>query len=166
MGRNSCVIASILNNQNALVTLESNMQTTRQLKVNRDHNSLNFHIEPSALSKTPLIQSGDYSIPGSDLPPGFFKVETITFQQLERKYNIIFDTLVADCEGALYFILQDDPDILNNMKLLIIENDYTDRKRLDYVQNVFRDKGFQNIYTRAGGWEPCYNCFYQVWSKS
>jgi len=35
-----------------------------------------------------------------------------------------FDTLVADCEGALLPILKDTPEILAKIDLIIVENDY------------------------------------------
>ncbi len=165
LGRNSCVIASILENENNLIVVESCVESAQLLTENRDYNQLNFHIEASAVSKYPLIQSGWTTIP-SDLDiPGYFRVNTITFQDLQKKYDIQFDTLVVDCEGALYYILKDDPEILTNIKTIIIENDFVDFTHLHYVQNLFTRYGFQLIYNQAGGWGPCYSCFYQVWKK-
>lgn len=37
-----------------------------------------------------------------------------------------FDALAVDCEGAFYYILLDMPEILEHVKLIIIENDYHD----------------------------------------
>ena len=51
IGRNSLVIASILENSNNLVTLESDVNISKALSQNRDLNNMKFHIESSALSK-------------------------------------------------------------------------------------------------------------------
>ena len=35
-----------------------------------------------------------------------------------------FNVLVVDCEGALYYILKDEPEFLNGFETIIIENDF------------------------------------------
>ena len=111
IGRNSLVIASIVNNNN-FVSLESDANIAKQLKENRDLNNYNFHIENSALSKRRLIQKGWDSKPSDILEDGYKWVNVISFEELNSKYNINCDTLVLDCEGAFYYILMDMPQIL------------------------------------------------------
>ncbi len=130
VGRNSCVIASILQDSRNLVTIEPGKIWADQIKENRDHNSLSFHVEAAAVSKTPLVQQGWVTIPSAEDLPGYHRVDTITFTELEEKYSIVFDTLIADCEGALYYILRDDPQILTNIKLVIVENDYSNNEQM------------------------------------
>ena len=81
------------------------------------------------------------------------------------KYNIDFDTLVLDCEGAFYYILMDMPEILNNIKLLIMENDYKDIRKKNYIEGVLRKNNFAVDYAEPGGWGPCADNFYEVWKK-
>ena len=166
VGRNSCVIASILNDSNHLVVMESSPESAQLLQINRDHNNLKFHIEASALSRVPLIQNAWNTIPGDVVLPDYFSVNTLTFEELQSKYNMEFDTLVVDAEGALYYILRDDPDILTNIKLIITENDYQNINHFKFVKNRFKDKGFELIYNQPGGWEPCEKEFFQVWKKN
>jgi hypothetical protein len=97
---------------------------------------------------------------------GYFKVDTITLEQLYEKYKIDFDTLVLDCEGAIYYILMDMPELLNNIKLIIMENDFYEVDKKDYVDNIFKEKGFYVDYSEPGGWGPCYFNFFEVWKKS
>jgi hypothetical protein len=52
---------------------------------------------------------------------------------LGKKYNIDFDTLVLDCEGAFYYILNDFPEILENIKTIFVENDYNDIEHKNFV---------------------------------
>ena len=65
------------------------------------------------------LQKDWNTIPSDTVLPGYKEVNTITYTDLVKKYNINFDTLVIDCEGAFYYILQDMPETLNNIKLLL-----------------------------------------------
>jgi FkbM family methyltransferase len=164
IGRNSLVIASILESNN-LVTLECDVNIAQQLIRNRDLNNLNFHIECSALSNRKLIQKGWDTIVSDILIEGYNWINTITLDELTNKYNIEFDTLVLDCEGAFYYILMDMPEILNNINLIIMENDYQDISEKEYIDNVLLQNNFNRDYVESGGWGPCYNHFFEVWKK-
>jgi len=166
IGRNSLIIARLLNSkQYNLVTLESNLEIAAQLKENRDANQLQFHIETSALSKRKLIQKGWDTLPSDTLEEGYSWVNTMTLDEIQAKYNIVFDTLVLDCEGAFYYILMDMPEILANINLIIMENDYTDISRKQYIDNVLKQNGFYRDYAEGGGWGPCIDYFFEVWKK-
>ncbi|ARF11994.1 hypothetical protein Klosneuvirus_3_129 [Klosneuvirus KNV1] len=165
VGRNTMVIGTILNDDRNLVTLECDQNTVNTLRHIRDINNYNFNIEDSALSKRKLIQKGWETIPSDEDLPGYTRVKTITFSELEAKYNITFDTLVADCEGALYYIFMDEPDMLNNIKLFLTENDYVNYTHKQKVDEILISKGFKRIYYEGGGWGPCANHFYEAWAK-
>ena len=166
IGRNSLIIASILKNDSNFVTLESDIDISEQLTTNRDLNNMHFHIEGSALSNRKLIQKGWDTIPSDILLPDYKWVHTITLDTLKTKYNIDFDTLVLDCEGAFYYILMDMPEILNNINLIIMENDYWDISKKNYIDEILLKNNFSIYYTESGGWGPCYNNFFEVWKKS
>lgn len=176
IGRNTLVIASLLENQKNLVTLESDSDTAKIVEENRNINHYLFHIEASALSKRKLIQKDWLTIQSDILLPGYKNVNIIGFQELEMKYQIKFDTLVCDCEGALYYILLDFPELLNNLHIVLMENDYLDITHKDYVDNTLSTQGFKCIYTRPLVWDrekypvcafpqKCIDNFYEVWSK-
>ena len=165
IGRNSLVIAFILGNKNNFVTLESDLNIAEQLIENRDLNNFNFNIECSALSNRKLIQKGWDTIPSDILLNDYKWVNIINLENLKRKYNIEFDTLVLDCEGAFYYILMDMPEILNNINLIIMENDYTDILHKNYIDNILTKNNFNRDYVESGGWGPCYNNFFEVWKK-
>lgn len=165
IGRNTLTIATILTNQNNLVTLECDPNTCKVLRRNMEINGYDFHIEDSALSYRKLIQRGWDTIPSDEVLAGYVPVKCITFQQLEAKYRIRFDTIVADCEGALYYMLSDYPNMLDNIKTLIMENDYHDIHHKNILDDIIKNKGFTQIYVRGGGWGPCFGNFYEVWQK-
>jgi FkbM family methyltransferase len=174
IGRNSLIIGSILesNNNTNFVTLESDSNIANQLKVNRDLNNLNFNIEASALSKRKLIQKGWNTIVSDVLLEGYKWVNTITFDEIKSKYNIKFDTLILDCEGAFYYILMDMPEILDNINLIIMENDYYDISKKEYIDEILKKNNFYNDYVEDGGSQIAYNIFpttflyfFEVWRK-
>jgi FkbM family methyltransferase len=169
IGRNSCIIASLLNNSNNLVVFESDPDNASKLKENCDLNNLNFIIEDCAISKTELLQK-DWITKTKDLIKdnelaNWKPIKTMSWLQIKNKYKITFDTLVADCEGALYYILKDEPDFLETFKTIIIENDFNDIEHKKFVDSEFKRFGFNNVYTKSGGFGPCYNCFFEVWIK-
>jgi len=167
IGRNSLVISYILgqkNNSN-FVVLESHPDIVKQLRENKEINNANFHIENSALSKRKLIQKGWNTIVSDTLLDNHTNVNIISYNELIKKYNIEFDTLVLDCEGAFYYILNDMPEILKNIKLIIMENDYFDINHKKYIDTILQINNFTVDYSESGGWGCCYNNFFEVWKR-
>jgi FkbM family methyltransferase len=174
IGRNSLVINYILSQKNNdnFVTLECDTDIANILKYNRDMNNFHFHIENAALSKRKLIQMGWNTICSDVLLDGYKNVNIITLEELNQKYNIQFDTLVLDCEGAFYYILMDMPEILNNINLIIMENDYHDINHKKYIDEVLIKNNFYIDYVECGGsalaysiFPHLYDRFFEVWKK-
>jgi FkbM family methyltransferase len=165
IGRNTLTIASLLDDPTQFVTLECNPTICKILEKNKQLNNFGFHIEPSALSERRLFLKGDNTYTEETKPFGSIEINTIKWDDLISKYGINFDTIVADCEGALYYILKDRKDILNNIKLIIMENDYYIIDHKKYVDSVLLKHRFRLIKLVPGGWGPCFNYFYEVWSK-
>jgi FkbM family methyltransferase len=168
IGRNSLIIGFLLKSagNDNFVTLECDKTISEQLTENRNLNGMNFHVECAALSKKKLIQQGWTTMPSDTVPDGWKSVPIINFEELTQKYNIAFDTLVLDCEGAFYYILQDMPEVLTNIKLIIMENDYTDITHKEYIDKELKKNNFTRDYVKSGGWGPCYSKFYEVWKKT
>ena len=168
IGRNSMIIASILNQcgNSQFVCLECDQNSAGLLAHNKALNNLEFFIEPSALSKRKLILKGWNTVVSEVVLEGFTEVQTITLDQLTAKYNIAFDTLVLDCEGAFYYILMDMPEILLPVQTIIMENDYTDLAHKQYINEVLQKNNFEVVYSLAGGWGVCQPFFFEVWKRS
>lgn len=166
IGRNSLIIASLVDNTK-FVVLECDPISYNQLVENRDGNQFEFAIENAALSEENLIQKGWETRPSDTLPDGYNWVNTISYQSFQDKYPLQFDTLVLDCEGAFYFILKSMPTILDNIKLILVENDYTDMKHKIFVDNHLRSLGFYRDYVEPTDldWLPCRYFFFEVWTR-
>lgn len=165
IGRNSLVISSILSDSSNLTTIESDPANIPTLTKNRDDNNFNFKIFNGALSKSKLWQRWWVTKPLETCPgPEWTMVNTLLFSQVDNRPTV----LVADCEGALYYILQDFPEILNTVRTIIVENDYRDVEHYLYVENIFRQKGFRLYYNAPSDEAKRYNLpldrnFFQVW---
>jgi len=170
IGRNSLIIGHILKDNTNFVTMESDEENALMLNNNRNLNNMKFHIESAALSSRKLIQQGWVTEPSDILKEGYQWVNTITWKELNNKYNINFDTLILDCEGAFYYILKDTPEILNNIKLIIMENDYRIDSQKEYVDTILRENNFYVDYLEIGPleseWSSFKDKFFEVWKKS
>lgn len=173
IGRNSLIIAHILAQKNLdgnLVVLECDPHSAKILAENRDQNNFVFHVEPLALSGVKLIQKGWDTIPSDILLHGYNWVNTVSYDDLKKKYPIHFDALVLDCEGAFYYILHDFPHILDGIRLVILENDFSTSTQKEYVDSVLERNDFVNVYAAHLGhniekFAYCKSFFYQVWKK-
>lgn len=168
IGRNSLVIARILADSSKFVSLECNPKHARELMANRALNGEKFLVEPSALSRRKLYQLGWNTFTEENKPVGAKPIPTITWPELQRKYGMKWDTLIVDCEGALFQILMDTPELLDNIKLVIVENDYASLQQKMFVDKVFVSKGLTRTVARPGpkGIKMCcQKNFYEVWKK-
>lgn len=168
IGRNSLTLAQILDDDTRLVVLESSPQYAWQLAVNRYLNGFRFHIESSALSATPLNQNG--WVTSADTATGT-PVNTVTLPELRARYGLKFTALVADCEGALYQILHDFPDLLDGIRTVVIENDFSTLEQKEYVDAAFRAAGLECALSLPGpSYAPahvrgCLDRFFEAWVR-
>lgn len=164
IGRNSLIIGTILNDSKNLVTLETNESDFYITCKNKENNNLNFQCVNAALSKRKLIQKNWDTIPSDVLLDGYKNVTIISYEELVNKTKVVFDTLVLDCEGAFYYILLDEPNILNNINLIIMENDYSNPEHKKYIDEQMLGKNFRKLYQNENGYNFIGN-FYEVWGK-
>ena len=73
--------------------------------------------------------------------------------------------MVLDCEGAFYYILKDTPEILNNINLIILENDFRVDGQKAYVDQQFLARGFKRVYYDHHPYAADYVDFFEVWKK-
>lgn len=172
IGRSSLLIASLLEDDRRLVSLESNPASAQLLRNNRYANHFNFNIKAAALSYRPLFQRDWETISADSAPPGYRPVATVTLEQLQQEYSLKFDTLVADCEGGLYPILKDNGSLLANIGLIILEADFRTADEKAAVTRIIRAQGFERIYSKplVVSWNhpfprQCADSFFEVWTR-
>ena len=153
IGRNSILIANIIKNDN-FVSLECYAKNAFQIIENRNLNKFTFSVECATLfSQTELSE-----------------VNVITYTELQSKYNIIFDTLIITHIMEFYYIIINDTsvNILTNINLLILKNDYNNNEYKENINNVLFANNFYTEYVEPVSWNlgPCYNNFYEVWKRA
>lgn len=83
-----------------------------------------------------------------------YNVKTTSIEDLEKNYNICFDTLIVDIEGGeLDLFKQNKNYIKNNIKKIIVELHgrlMKDKQFNNKCLNILKDCGF-NIISRNGG---------------
>ena len=165
IGRSALILAHILQEKrnNNLVSVECCKEHLHFLRLNKACHNLYFHIEDSALSKKQLIQhtfTREIRI-SNVLINGYEYVKTIGFADIQKKYKIWFDTLVLDCGNMFYYILQDMPEILDNIKLIIMTNDCSIDEKT-YIDISLLNKKFHLLCVEENGTNKNY---YEVWKK-
>lgn len=171
IGRNSLIIASILKNgSGSLVVFESDPTIASQLQENRDLNGLTFAIEKCALSEKRMIQAGWSTMASEVDQEGWKEVPTMNYTTLRTKYNS-FDTLVLDCEGAIYNIMKDMPQIFDSIETIIIENDFGSLAQKQQFDEHLEVNGFVLVHSEANLdaktiFPELYTVFHQVWTRN
>jgi FkbM family methyltransferase len=170
IGRNSCIISTILNDSSRLVVFETNFNDCIKLKENRDNNNFKFNIENCAISKINLYQKDWIVKPINEISniSDYNKINISNWSDIKNKYNHLnFNVLVCDCEGGLYYILKEEPNFLDTFETIIIENDFTEISHKLFVDEVFNKNNFNMIYNKSLGdaRNKMNDWFYQVWIK-
>ena len=151
IGRSSCIIASVLDDDKRLVTLESNPSFSRRCKANRDANGFQFSVVNAAMSDVDLVQVGrrtrvwDPANPPKEIHR---RVPRVTWPSLKEDYShLTFDHLVVDCEGAFLPIVRAWPSILDGIQKIILENDFLTDTEATEMKDRFVAAGFSLIDT-------------------
>jgi FkbM family methyltransferase len=169
IGRSTCVIASLLDDSSKLVVLETDPVSVASLYRNRVVNGFKYHVEAAALSAQPLMQKGwvtEPVPPSGVVPPGWARVHTVTLPQLVQRYGVAFyDTVVADCEGALASICREYPDFFRGVHTVVLENDFTKPGDKEFVDGAMRAQGLAPVVSESGGWGMHTAVFFQVWMR-
>jgi FkbM family methyltransferase len=165
VGRSTLIIASLLESDKSIVSVESDITTASKLRDNLLINNYDPQIINAALSKRNLIQKGWDTKPSDVIEAGWSPVPIITLEEIKSKFTLDFNTLVLDCEGAFYYILLEFPEILDNIKTIIIENDFKEVEHQEYVDNQLILNGFKSIYRRSAPYGHAPERFHEVWKK-
>lgn len=154
IGRNSCVINSILADKTKHVVVEPSKTELDVLLKNRDNNKLGFQVENSAISNKQLYSKHWYTF---EIPvEGSVPVNCITYDDFMQKYNLPFNVLIVDNEGNFVKMMKDSIDIIDNIKMIIIEHDFHTENDYEYFKNTLNNKGFtcKDIYSKIEKYGP------------
>jgi FkbM family methyltransferase len=161
-GSVSCIINSKLFNKYAHVAVEPDSRVWESLELNKKINNCEFQIVKGFISnkkhKLTNIESHSgyattsYEVEESD-------ISSFTLAEIKQGYNLDFNVLVADCEGFLGTFIEENPDILSKLRMIMFEADYPEKCNYDVIRQKLRqcgliekEYGFQNVWVKE--WYP------------
>ena len=118
----SCVINHRLEDQSKHVVVEPAMQVIDALQWNRETHLASFHVYNGVVALKSAVLRGEglgrWTESADDGP-----VPHLTVEAIEECYEVDFNCLVADCEGALQLFVQDFPDFFDKVDTFLYERD-------------------------------------------
>lgn len=154
-GTVSCAINKNLKNPTNQVSVEPDPAVWDALEANRAANGCSFRILKGCISRRAVsLNPKEYST--HTLPTdGDSDVTIYTLEQVESATGLLFNTLVADCEGFLEQFFDENPKLYDQLRLVIFERDQPNRCNYDKVEANLRLHGFLPVKTG----------FQSVWKK-
>ena len=121
-----------------------------------DEKILEIGGKSSSLIKTVLKQSSNLVVFKNEIEYNdFFKEDD--YDGIINKYGINFDTIVISNDAVIFaVILYKYPEILNNINLVIIYNDFYDAHHYLYIKNNLVNCCFRKIVSYE---------LYEVWNR-
>jgi FkbM family methyltransferase len=157
-GTVSCIISKKLSNSLNLVAVEPDSCVWNALETNMLNNFCNFHIVKGAISNNPLKLTNHNPTNGYGMRTQIDNngsVPCFTLQEIENKYNLKFNTLVADCEGFLETFFDENPQMYEQLNLILFEKDCPTICNYDKIKSKLIQYRFKNIVSG----------FHEVWRK-
>lgn len=158
-GSVSCIINSKLKYKTNQVVVEPDDRVWEALERNKTANNCYFHIVKGFVSNKKLALTNldnyhggygaTYIIQDDSTIPSY------TMDEINEKYNLIFNVLIADCEGFLELFFDENPKFYDTLRLVIFEADYGYKCNYNKIRNTLKEKGFieklrgnQNVWIR------------------
>lgn len=147
-GSVSCIINWKLNCKTNQVVVEPDERVWDALERNKKVNGCEFHIVKGFVSKK------KFSLTSTDVCNGYgttaievqsSSICSYTMEEIQSKYNLTFNVLVADCEGFLEIFFEENPDFYDTLRLVIFEADYKEKCDYTKIRNNLAEKGFIEI---------------------
>ena len=148
-GSVSCIIDKKLKSNGNLVVVEPDETVWNALEHNKKINDCNFNIVKGFISNKKLSLKkegyGTYSIEDENS-----KFSTFTLKDIQCMYNMKFDTLMIDCEGFMETFFDENPQLYDQIKLVIFETDKPHRCNYVKIERCLHNKGFKCLYKEKG----------------
>jgi FkbM family methyltransferase len=143
-GSVSCVINSKLSCKTNQVSVEPDKTVWAALERNKTQNNCEFHILNGFVSgkKLTLEENGYGTFSKEDSNSS---IPSFSLDEIQKKYNLDFNVLIADCEGYLETFLDENPHFLNKIRLIIFEADSPDRCNYERIRFLLKTSNFKEI---------------------
>lgn len=164
LGYVSCLINNILIHKDQHIAMEANPNLIPWIEKNREANNCSFHVENSIVSphKINTFYIHKLIVGGSTKrkTPKKTEVPGFTIIDLQKKYNIDFDTLVMDIEGGELNLLRNFKGHISGFKRIFFEihpfAGILTEEEAQECEDILKEIGFTMV-VRDG--------HYQIWEK-
>jgi|TARA_B100000902_G_scaffold399470_1_gene470487 FkbM family methyltransferase len=174
-GTVSCVISEVIQDPTKHVAVEPDPSVIEALTKNRRENGGKFHIYEGVISRNgyelqfidPKFEYHEYGTHTkmSDNPT----VENKSLDEIEKKYNLHFDCVVADCEGFFYDFVKENKERIKNMRVIIYEQDgvpWSDMiPKYEELDDILEGMNFKRVFTIPHQKYKNNPHFHNVWVK-
>jgi len=148
-GSVSCIINSNLSNKKNQVVVEPDDRVWEALEKNRDNNDCHFHIVKGFISEKKLdLTNLDHWYDGygaTFIESNETKIPSYSLVEIKERYQLQFNVVVADCEGFLEVFFDENPDLYDDLRMIIFEADYPEKCDYKKITNTLKEKGFTEI---------------------
>jgi FkbM family methyltransferase len=148
-GSVSCTINKKLQTKTNQVVVEPDDRVWEALEKNKSRNNCDFHIIKGFISNKKLdLTNLDVYLDGygsTSIENENSKIPSFTLDEINKKYNLNFNVLVADCEGFLEQFFDENPTFYDNIRLLIFEADYPDKCNYTKIRTTLLEKNFRKL---------------------
>ena len=155
-GTVSCIVNKIIWNTCRQVVVEPDERVWDALEKNKTNNNCYFHIVKGFISNKKMdLVNKHYGYGTTSSFSDNSTIPSYTLNEVENMYNLKFNVLIADCEGFLEIFLDENPQIYDQLRLIIFEADYPDKCNYNKIKENLRNKnfinkldGFQNVWIK------------------
>jgi FkbM family methyltransferase len=146
-GSVSCIINSKLNCKTNQVVIEPDSRVWGALERNRSANKCQFHIVKGFVSAKKMsltninFYHGGYG--ATSVPDENSKIRSYSLEEISQ--GMKFNVLVADCEGFLETFFDENPNFIDNLRLVIFEADYPNKCNYQKIRNMLTQKNFKSL---------------------
>ena len=148
-GSVSCIINSLLKGKKNQVVVEPDERVWEELERNKKVNKCEFHIVKGFVSskKLGLTNLNEYygGYAATYIDQDDSKIPSYTMEEIKTHYNLQFNVLVADCEGFLERFFDENPTLIQQLRLIIFEADYEEKCNYDKIRIMLKTNGFGEI---------------------
>lgn len=147
-GSVSVTINKILRNKKAHIVVEPDSRVWKALEKNRKINKCKFHIFKG------IVATKKYSLTNTECWDGYAttmvedensNIAIISLNELLKKYNVVPNVLVVDCEGCFEIFVDENKDFVKNLRMIMYEADYVNKCNYVKLEELFLENGYKVI---------------------
>ena len=144
-GSVSCAINKKLKNKLNQISVEPDKSVWNALEFNKIKNNCNFHIVKGFISNKKLdLELSGYA--ATFVENEKTQIKSYSLEEIKKQVNISkFSALVADCEGFLEIFFDENPELYDELRIIIFEADCQEKCNYEKIKQELFKKNFVEI---------------------